>query len=449
MRRRLRAKTKRRAGSLLVAGSLMAASALVVLSPAVAQEEPETQEVDVTKLALYASPVTDAVPDTLTDSFPPNVVCLLFVQACPEDLDDLRKEVVGVIGTVDDNAPSEPVQPIQPEGIAVSFSGGNIRYQSGVELALPETPRDQEITSFVVTFAQNPAQSYSYESPAFRQAVQAAVLGAANQDPNLFVAEFQKALAEEPQREMPIGIEACPFTAPFDESPPPQALSDDDIPRGEDGDLAVDCLYGSNGTFDDESLTWSFDLTFAAMAWSEGTLENHGLFLRPIGGANLAFGDPDTSQNAQVVLDTTQAVVAEVQTAPAPEPFVPPPPPPANSGQVGGEQQTNTSPPPASSTVFPPAAAAPPAEDGGVPAPETAPEPAPAPAPAPVAAEQAEPGTFWAMWLLVPVFLGGMYMLAQSLTAEPTVVAAGRGGAMTRLIERQQAASVQPPPVQV
>jgi hypothetical protein len=450
MTRRLRARTKRRVGATLLASSLIAASALGLMSPAVAQEEPEKVDVDVTKLALYASPVTDVVPDTVTDSFPPNVVCLLFAQLCPEATDDLRKETGDLIGEIDDSAPSEPIQPIQPDGIAVAFSGGNIRYQSAVELALPDVPAGEEIVSYVVTFAQNPGQSYSRESPAFRQAVQAAILGAANRNPEQFAAEFQKALAEEPQREFKIGIEACPLTKAFEESPPPQALPDDDIPRDDSGDLAVNCLYGTNGSFDGENLTWSFDLTFAAMAWADGTLENHGIFLRPIGGANLAFGDPDTSQNAQVVLDTTlQPASAEIQTAPEPEPFTPAPPPPANSGQVGGNEPATSAPPPASSTMFPPAAAAPPADSGQVPAPETAPAPAPVPAPPLVVADQAEPGTFWAIWLLVPVFLGGMYMLAQSLTAEPAVAVASRGGAMTRLIERQQALTPTPPPVQV
>lgn len=434
-------------GGVLVASSLVAASALGLLAPAAAQEEPEQVEVEVTKLALYASPPTDAVPDTLTSSVPPNVVCLLFAQLCPEQTEDVRGEIGGIVGEVDDNAPSEPIQPIQPNGLAVSFSGGNIRYQSGIEMALPEVPSGEEIVSFVVTFTQNPGQSYSSESPAFRQAVQAAVLGAATQDSDAFQAEFEKALSEDPQREMPIGIEACPFTKAFEESPPPQSLPDDDIPRDDAGAYAIDCLYGSNGSYDEEAGTWSFDLTFAAMAWADGTLENHGLFLRPIGGANLAFGDPDTSQNAQIVLDTP-GVTAEVQTAEAMPPMAPPPPP-ANGGQQTGSQDSGTlAPPPASSTVFPPAAPAAPPETGGVPAPETAPAPAPETAPAPVAVAQTEPGTFWAVWLLVPIFLGGMYMLAQSLTAEPAIVAASQGGAMTRLIERQQAVAP-PPAVQV
>jgi len=435
MRTKPRSRTLRRLGGVLIAGSLIAASALGVLSPAVAQ--PDQASLDVVKIALFASPPSDVVPDTLTDSFPPNVLCLVRAAFCPEETDELRGDIADNIGVVDDQAPAEPAQPVPPDSLAMAFEGGNIRYQSGIKVALPEIDEDARFDSFVVTFKQNSGQTYSYESPAFRQAVQAAVLAAGTQDPDLFQKEFEKSLSENPAVRQPIGVEACPFTKDFEASPPPQALPDSKIPTGEDGNVAIDCLYGSNGSYDALTETWTFDLTFAARAWADGTLPDFGLLMRPIGAPNLAFGDPDTSKNAQVVFDLAIPPRADWEVAAASAPPPPPPPPPA---PVANEQQQPpaTTPPPASSTLFPaPQAAAPPAAASPEVAPPTTAPPARVPAPVVTMAPVAEPGTFWAIWLLVPVFAMGMYMLGQSLLAEPAAATA-RGGAMTRLIERQQ-----------
>lgn len=444
MRRQLPGQARRRLGGLLLAGSLVGASALGPLTPALAQQEQQSLETE--KLALFASPPSDVIPDSLTSDVPPNVLCLVRSDFCPEETDELRGDLADNLGQVDDQAPSEPVQPVPPDSLAMAFEGGSYRYQSAIKLTLPEIPDDANFESFVVTFKHNAGQSYSYDSPAFRQAVQAAVIAAGTQDEKRFQEEFQKALAEDPENQPFIGVEACPFTIAFPESPPPQALPDSEIPTDDSGAPAIDCLYGTNGSYDELTETWAFDLTFAARAWVDGTLEDFGLLLRPIGAPNLAFGDADTSTNAQVIFDVSVAPRADWEVASAGTPPPPPPPPPP----VVGQQQQQSPPsansaPPASSTLFPPAQAAPPSAE----VPEVAPAPRAPAAPAPVApmVPASEPGTFWAVWLLAPIFAAGMFMLTQTLVAEPAVVTA-RSGAMTRLIERQHL-GLQPPPVQV
>ena len=63
--------------------------------------------------------------------------------------------------------------------------------------------------------------------------------------------------------------------------------------------------------FDAAARTWTFDLTFAVQAWTEGTdgdvLPNQGIMLRPVGAPNLAYGDPDFSTNWQVSLADSTA----------------------------------------------------------------------------------------------------------------------------------------------
>lgn len=440
-------KLMRRTGAVLMAAPLTVG--LLVTAPAVAQDEPEATPVEVEASALYASPMTDAIPDTLTNQFPPQLFCVLQPQFCTEDSQEVRDTVGGLIGAVDEGAQPEPVQPVPPDSVAVAFAGGNTRYQSAVKFALPEVPADQQVDQFVVTFVQG-QPSYSVDSPAFRQAAAAAVAAAATRDPAVFMDSFSKALAEEPLSEPVIGIEACPLTQPFEAIAAPQAGSDEDIPSNEvDGRAvaAIDCLYGTNGTFDLDAGTWSFDLTFAFEAWSDGTIENHGLLLRPTGAPNLAFGDPDSSTNAQIVLDYSEAPKATLATSEPPPPYEPfePAPQPSPAAQpapaspsTSGTGTTTISSPPSTGMFNTPAPTAVTTGNELPAAPEVAPG-AGAGATPPVALDDtgvpaAAPGSLPYLWLLVPVFLGGAYLLSKSLT-EDLPVATARAGALSRLLE--------------
>jgi hypothetical protein len=130
-----------------------------------------------------------------------------------------------------------------------------------------------------------------------------------DQDPQLIADAIQRALSGEvPLAAQTItGIEACPTIDPWNGGPAQGAALDGTrVPR-------VSCLTGTAGEFDAAAGTWTFDLTFAAQAWSTGLdgaepLANEGILLRPAGAPNLAYGDPDLSTNWIVSLaDNTAA----------------------------------------------------------------------------------------------------------------------------------------------
>lgn len=479
--------SRRRLGVLLMGTSMLAALSIGVVGPAIAQEASEPVPFEtIEQIALFAAPNTDAVPNTLTTSFPPPVVCVLRPELCTPDTAPIRDPITGVIVAVDESAEPSPVQPVAAETLPVTFTAGNIQYQDGLTFSLPPVPDGDKIDSFVVTLGQI-QPSYAGDSPLFRQAVLAAVAGAGSRDPAVFQAEFTKALESAPTSQPQIGIEVCPFKSPYPIVPndgpnedgtyenepaepgsaaPPLAASDNAIPQqDEDGDNLpepnVDCLFGASGTYDEATAVWSFDLTFALQAWIDGTLDNNGVLIRPTGAPNLAFGDPDTSFNAQVTLDATSAAYMLATSPPPPpiEPLEPLPPAPVVTtaepapapGQSAAPVTTTTTtggstPITSSSGGFSsgnapvttqdegPLTAAP-VQDAPVVAEETVASPQEIAAPfVPV-----ESGYYWLLWLLIPIFLMGMYLTSGALTSEELVDdETRRQGAMTRLLQNQQ-----------
>lgn len=437
--------SQRRLGLGLMAMALV--GAMVAAPAAAAQEEPEEVETPVEAKALVAYPLNDVIPDTILTAFPPQVVCLVEPQLCPESLKPVRDPIAENLGAVNDNQETSPFQPANPDGLTVTYTGGVPRYASAVRVTLPEVPEGHEVDQFVLRFPQG-QPSFSFDSPAFRRIVLGAVAAAGAGDPAVFQEQLAKALEEEePLAEPLMGIEACPLTVAIPEgAEPPRSTSIASISEENvDGEQvpAVDCLYGANGTFDGDTQTWSFDLTFAAKAWNDGTLENRGVLLRPTGAPNLAFGDPDTSTNAQTVLDVSApptATFASSEPPPPPAPLAPLPPPsqPSTASNSGTSPSTVSAPP--SSGMF---SAPPPSPSGGSSTPTTPPaevappETAPAePAPVALDAEPASaPGTPWTVWLLLVPFVGGAVLVSRSLTEELAVATAGRGGALTRLVQ--------------
>ena len=449
MRRRT---TQRRLGLALMGTALM--GTMLAVGPAVAQDEAggdeaaEAAEVrpEVQGLALVAYPLNDIIPDTLLKGFPPQVVCVIRPDLCPEELEPIREPIGQLLGAIDDNQQTLPIQPASPDALTVTFTGGTARYASAVKVALPEVPDGERVDEFVLTFSQG-QPSFSFSSPAFRRVVMALIQLAGSQDPEAFADQMTKALTEEEPLDQPLlGIEACPLTTPIpDGAAPPMAVPVSEISEeNQDGELepAVNCLYGSNGVFDEAAQTWSFDLTLAAAAWADGTLEDHGILLRPTGAENLAFGDPDTSTNAQVVLDlgeAPRATFASSEPPPPPEPLAPLAPPEQDSAPPAPSTGGSTASPPSSSSALsapsrttgsstptsPAAQVAPPAATPSAPAPEVAVE----------AAAPIGPHTPWTVWLLVVPFAGGFWLTVRSLGAELVPATPRRGGALTRLVE--------------
>lgn len=465
MRRR---STQRRIGAGLMLGSLI--GAVLAGGPAFAQDgsdEGTEAEAPVEAHALITHPINDALPDTLFSGFPPQVVCVVFQEACPESTEPLREPIGEALNEVDDNEETSPLQPANPEGLTVTIVGGSARYSSAVAVEMPSLPSGEEYDDFQLTFPQG-QPSFSFDSPAFRRAVMAAIQTAGSQDGEVFQEQMGKLLEEEAITEPLLGIEACPLLVgiPEEAAPPQSAAIKDVSEENADGEMeaAVDCLYGANGQFDEDAGTWTFNLTSAAKAWEDGTLKNHGIMLRPTGAPNLAFGDPDTSTNAQVVLDISEAPKATYSSSEPPppvEPLAPMAPMDDEASSSGGDTSTDTSPStatrspssasgsssPQSSSVSAPS----PTSSGGtssapdVPSAEVAP---PVDTPStdqsePVALDTQNAGSSsegpWA-WLLLPVFGGGALLMARSLN-EPVAAAAtaaaggGSGGALTRLVE--------------
>lgn len=418
---------RRALGVTLMTGSIALATALSVVAPAGAQsEEPETRELTVEKTAYYTTTAGEAIPDTLSSEFPPGAFCVVAPELCPDELSPVYDPLGDAVGETE-NIPTAPQQPVPPGTLPVGIFAGNTRYQSAMLIPTPTDPADKWVLRLPET-----QPTYHSSSPAYRQAVLAAFASIGAGEPAQD--EFVKVLEQDPVESAVIGVEACPITAPFDAG---ENQADDAVPP-------VDCVFGANGvrTVDDNGdAWWEFDLTFAVQGWQDGMLSNEGIFLRPAAAPNLAFGDPDTSTNAQVTFDPS-TVTAAVETAePAP---APPPPPPANDSSSSSDTGSSTSSSPSLGSSTLPAAPDFSPEEQAAQEPVVADAPtetAPAePAPAPVAAgvtDQA--GSAWWVWLLAPVFAAGMYLTAQSLTAE-VAAATERQGAMSRLIAQRKAA---------
>ena len=414
--------------------------ATLLAGPAHAQEGAEEVEVTIGQQALLTYPANDAIPDTVLNAFPPQIVCVVFPQACPEELEPVREPVAGALGEVDANTQTSPVQPSSPDGMTIAYMGGTPRYATAAAFELPSIPDGHQYDELVVEFAQSDP-SFSFDSPAFRRAVTAVVKTAGSQEPATLQDQLAKLQEEDPVAQPLLGIEACPLTKPMpeDAAPPQSAPINSISEENADGEMvpAVECDYGSNGTFEDG--TWSFDLTTAANAWTDGTLENHGLLLRPAGAPNLAFGDPDSSTNSQLVLDVSTPATARVSSSE-------PAPPPATLGSLSGSTGSTGSTDPIQSTI-----SSPPSSQMDNPAPLSGPDTAP---PAEVAAPQdttapqpenpsvaldatptSAPSTPLYVWLLLPVFAAGSWLVSRSLTAELVVADGRRTGALTRLVE--------------
>lgn len=328
----------------VVAGTLLLALATVLSVPGIAgtaqaQEAPEgddeaveddgglpgatTEAFEVTDLTLYASSLADVVPETLRTGIPPAVVCVLASELCPEQLDPIRNAASELFNRLLDSVPAEPFHPVPPDTAAVSVLAGVDRYQSALRFELPDIPADEEFTTFEVRFGTT-FPSYDVNSPAFRRIVLGlfSSLGQDN-DPGPFFEGLQEGLTDTTPIEINediLGIEACPFTTAFEPGGPPAAQSaEEDLPRDEEFDeVEVDCLLGSSGLLDEETGEWVFDLTFAATAWQEGELDNLGILLRPTGVNNLAFGDPDITTSGQINLDADEVEITFASAEPPP-----------------------------------------------------------------------------------------------------------------------------------
>jgi len=446
---------------------MMLAAGGLLLAPANA-DEPEGDSVEITESAVFVSSATDIIPRMLFAGVPPTIACSLITsQLGQRDIDMSPcgelvqlEDALGLgadddgLGprdtvareaeqAVDGSDASLPVQPLAPDTVAVSYLAGSPHYQSAIRFDLPPAPAGQEYVQLQLTLPQ--AQpSYSLDSPAFRRIMLELLLGVGDQSrfqegqPPPFFEGMVEALSGQDDDAVDaradadavwekIGVDACPFTEPFEPGGAPQASPDSEMPQDDTsgfGGPAIDCVLGATGQYDPDAGVWRFDLTFAAQAWDGGQLGNFGVLLQPSGAQNSAIGEPDTSMNAQLVLDLTGARL----TASTAEPFTFP-----DSTDTGGPPADPFVGSPLDLGSAPVAAPSLPMSSPQTPAPASVAPRADAPTARPVAAVAfSNP---WWMWLFIPLLLGGSGLVASALlaTAAPVV---GSSGAMTRLIAR-------------
>ncbi|HJR25616.1 MAG TPA: hypothetical protein VJ804_09095 [Acidimicrobiales bacterium] len=295
----------------IAVAAVLALGAVVQLGPARAEtvEGPAT----ISREAYFTNPITQVTPPLLRNGFPPATACLVaglvgVPQVCGTEI----QQLAALLG-LSDGLPipvtpdSDLAQPIVVPGTTpVGMLGGQQRYASLVALGIPTLPDGERFASFELVLHQD-GLNFALESPALRDVVLQIVAQLEAQDPQKIADAVTRAITGE----VPLvgqtvtGIEACPITEPWNAGPAQGA--------GLDGVRLpdTDCLVGTTGAFDPATATWTFDLTFAVQAWTEGAdgqvLENNGIMLRPVGAPNFAYGDPDLSTNWVVSLADSSA----------------------------------------------------------------------------------------------------------------------------------------------
>lgn len=436
-----------------------------------AGEEP----IEITASTLYVSPVTDALPPILTTSVPPAAICVLQPDLCPDRPEWLpegfpwRDDIPRLIRGIQDEARDLPVQPVPEGNAAVSYFGGTTRYQTAVLFETPAVPDGEDVLRYELAFGQS-QPSYHLNSPSFRRIILGVFEAIGSSDPAAVAEGLAAALTEEDLFDFSaiMSVEACPLLEPFEPGGAPMASDAVELPRQEmDGadEPAIDCTFGGNGVFDEEAGVWRIDLAFAAQAWAQGEIENHGVLLRPIGAPNLAFGDPDLSTNAQLLLDITE-VTAALETA---EPFEAGDFEDLTDPELGGDELPAGDEPfdggddgfDAGGDLGDVAADL----GGGFDGPDLDDDLA-FDADAPDVADGMElddteevaleaqaarpagsaPHTPWWVWLLAPLLVGGAYLTGSAVLAPaPVVAGAGGGGALTRMLEKHASSSAPTP----
>lgn len=403
---------------------------------------------------------TSAVlPAIATSEFPPGVLCILAPEFCSEDAQQISGPVQdALLGGRDaaDEATEGAPQPVPGGTMPVGLLSGELRYASGIGVSLPDLPADREVDTFTLT-VHRAAESFATESPAFRELIAAVVAQAGEESgPEPFIEALQLAAEGDVSLlETEItGVEACAITTPW------QAAEN----QGAELLPEIDPIYCVDDPEPTEDGVHTFDLSFAANDHYAGVIDLHGVLLRPLFPANLAYGDPDFSTNFILYFAGPDAEDPEIRPAyafsdrPAPQP--PPPLEGPAGGLVGGATGgSGLAPAPGGGlgglgglgggvTSGAPALAPPDAPGGAdVATPEAVPDQgqeevaiaegpvAPIPEFAPIAQEQPA-SSAWVPWVLLPLLLGGAWWYGRVLGSPPPDVV-GRAGAMTRLLRQR------------
>ncbi|MDQ2649279.1 MAG: hypothetical protein M3Z03_06980 [Actinomycetota bacterium] len=387
-----------------------------------------TAPATVSRQAYFTNPITQVTPPLLRNGFPPATLCLVaglggLPQLCGPEVQELG----GLLGLSD----GLPI-PVTPDGdlaqivalpgtTPVGMLAGQQRYASLFQLALPALPAGERFGSFELILHQS-GVNFAIESPAVRDIVLQIVSQLEAQDPQKILDAVTRAISGEVPlvTETITGIEACPALEPW-RSGVGQGASLDGTRLPD-----VECLIGTTGAYDAAAGTFTFDLTFAAQAWTEGiegeAFNNEGIILRPVGAPNLAYGDPDLSTNWVVSLgDATAAegLRPEIRYTTVPAP----------SADTGGDVDLGVGLPDFGTGTGPIDFGAPSTGSTGS-----------AGLSGPFSARYADLADFdgkgstpgW-VWVALPLGALGALLFAQSLSASPAA-SRRRPGALTRLI---------------
>ena len=283
--------------------AFLIACVVSVVGYSAAGAETQQAQASVAREAYFTYPATQVTPPLLRNGFPPATACLVAGLAGVPQLCGTQAQQIAALLGLSDGLPvlvtpdGDLAQPtVAPGTTPVGMLGGQPRYVSLLALNLPPLPDGARYGKFELVMHED-GINFAIESPALRDVVLQAVAQLENQDPKKIVDAINRAISGEvPLATNTItGIEMCPVVSDWQGGPAQGASLDGSrLPR-------VDCLTGTTGTFNEADRTWSFDLTFAAQAWTEGVdgqdVANQGIMLRPLGAPNLAYGDPDFSTN--------------------------------------------------------------------------------------------------------------------------------------------------------
>ncbi len=429
-----------RRGRRFVGACAVMLSAVGILTLGLANAETIEARASVSREAYFTYPITQTTPSLIRKGFPPATACLVAgLVGVPQVCGTQAQQVAALLGLTD----GLPI-PITPDGdlaqatvlpgtTPVGMAGGQTRYVSLAALNLPPLQDGQRYGKFELVLFED-GVNFSIESPALRDVVLQLVSQLEEQDP----AQVSDAITRAITGEVPLaantitGIEACPLVDEWNAGRAQAASLDGSrVPR-------ADCLTGTTGVFNEAKRAWTFDLTFAAQAWTEGSdgkvLPNQGIILRPIGAPNFAYGDPDFSTNWQVSLADSTASDANLrpriryETVTDDAGAVVDPGGEVDFSDVGGDLNT----PVDLGTIddsF--------TNDGGSTDGSGSGSIVEVPKPRPVATSKAStPG--W-LWFLLPLALIAAYVFDQSLIATPAALRR-RPGALSALGANQAAA---------
>ena len=389
------------------------------------------EDASIARQAYFTHPATEVAPPVAFNGFPPATACLVaglvgIPQLCGEAIRDLLDPLGLSDGLPVPVTPdSQIIQPVLPGTTPVGMLLGQERYVSLLQFVLPTLPAGERFGSFELVMHQS-GLNFALESPAFRELVFGVISQIDEADPEI----FSEILAEVLSGELPAvtqiatGIEACPVLQPWNGGDAQDAALDGTrLPDS-------DCIRGTTGQFDPATATWTFDLTFAAQAWSTGSdgevLPNEGIILRPVGAPNLAYGDPDLSTNFVISLGDGEA--------------------PAGTRPMIRYSTVAAAAPPAAPSA-PTTIARPVPSGSGVVVPSRPVTPSPATPSAPsgggsitarwgeLASSTSDPDTSLWLLLLIPIALAGAYSFGSALLARPPL-ARRRPGALTHLMEK-------------